>query len=97
MQKWEYATVRFEGDIEAVDAKVVIHRGRELEERDPKRAGLPNVLAELGDEGWEAITMTHLTKRLITILFKRPLEPETKENNSEKFWEFVRRRRKVQN
>ena len=83
MQKWEYATIQLVGDFDASEVKVIIYRREEREEPEPERAGLNTVLTELGDEGWELVTMNRLTKSQITGLLKRPVEDETKEMSKE--------------
>jgi hypothetical protein len=87
MQKWEYATIQLVGDFDASEVKVIIYRREEREEPEPERAGLNTVLAELGNEGWELVTMNRLTKSQITILLKRPVESEIKEISKEEIWE----------
>jgi hypothetical protein len=87
MQKWEYATIQLVGDFDAAEVKVIIYRREEREEPEPERAGLNTVLAELGDEGWELVTMNRLTKSQITNLLKRPFEDEPKEMSKEEIWE----------
>ena len=81
MQKWEYCHVVTMPSKEEEPAQVIITkpRGTEIKKVESDQNRAPQVIGELGDDGWEAVGFAVTKYGHFAYLFKRPIVEEKKE------------------
>ena len=78
MKKWQYAMVTAVGALPkngengAEATRFAVAKGTSPRQMTESKGGLMNLLASLGDEGWEAVGLTTLGVGLM-VLLKQPL------------------------